>query len=232
MSSLAAAACAAGLFLSVACCLREAADARRPGSQSANGRSVARGRIARFRADRAQRQADRDLPDALEHVARALRGGASLTVAVREATPHSDSALAPSWQRLAVTATDEGVAHAARRWATSTPDSSSTELAAAGLAIAATAGGSQARALDSVAMTLRQRASLDAELRAQSSQARASAFLIATSPLVFMAIASGLEPRYLGFLLTTPPGLACLGAGLVLDVAGFAWMGRITRVEL
>lgn len=179
---------------------------------------------------RAERHADRVLPDLLERVARALRGGASLPVALADAQPAAPAALAAEWRSLVAEAADVGVVEAAARWRARRPSSRSITLTAAALAVASDVGGPQARALDSVAATLRQRLALQAEVRALGAQARASAAVVALAPAAFAVIASGLEPAYLSFLLGTSSGLVMLVCGLGLEAAGLAWMAKISRV--
>ena len=83
-----------------------------------------------------------------------------------------------------------------------------------------------ARAVDRVAATLRERRELRAEVRALATQARASAGVLAVAPLAFAALVSTIEPGVVGFLVTTPVGLACLAVGLGLDGLGALWMAR------
>ena len=85
------------------------------------------------------------------------------------------------------------------------------------------------RALDRVAATLRERRELRGEARALSTQARASAGVLTIAPIAFAGLVSTIEPGVVGFLLTTPAGLACLAVGLALDGLGALWMARIVR---
>lgn len=178
------------------------------------------------------RRADAALPEALDAVARALRSGVSMPVALAGAQPRRPALLARDWRVLAAEANDIGVIAAAERWGTRRSDSRAVRLAAAAVAVSASVGGPQAKAIDAVASTLRQRRALQAEVKALGSQARASAAVVALAPVAFAAIASGLEPTYLPFLLGTSTGLVMLVSGLVLQGCGLAWMARISRVEV
>ena len=102
-------------------------------------------------------------------------------------------------------------------------------MAAGALALAATAGGPQARAVDGVADTLRERRAVAAEVRAQSAQARLSALVIGLLPVAFLAWAVVTDRRTAVFLVASPPGWACLVAGIALEAAGALWMRRILR---
>jgi tight adherence protein B len=181
---------------------------------------------ARHRRDT---RADAQLPDALELMARALRAGASLPQAVGAA---AESSGAPLDVELALVAAEveagRQLVDALDRWAVRRPSPSVT-LAVAALGLAATTGGTPARAVDGVAATLRDRLSLQREVRALSSQARASAMVIAAAPLAFAVLAGAADARTSRFLLRSGPGLACLVTGLALDGLAAVWMLRITR---
>src|SRR5207302_4033227 len=91
-------------------------------------------------------------------------------------------------------------------------------LAVAALCLGAETGGAQARAVDGVAATLRERLAVAGEIRALTSQTRASMFVIAAAPLAFCAFASATDARTSTFLFRSPIGLACLDALLSLEV--------------
>jgi tight adherence protein B len=128
---------------------------------------------------------------------------------------------------VARTAEASGIVSALEAWAQARPVAA-VRLAVAALCLGAETGGAQARAIDGVAATLRQRLGVAAEARALASQARASAAVMAVAPVAFCALTSATDPRVAAFLLRSPGGIAVLGAGLLLDTAGAVWMARIT----
>ena len=163
----------------------------------------------------------------LEDIARGLRGGLALPVAVARtsAADHGPwsgplSQVAESLERGAAL---PGVL---RRWGR-TDACPGLALAVAALTLGAEAGGAQARAVDGVAATLRDRAAVRAEQVALSSQARASALVLAVTPVAFAALAAVVDPRTGRFLLHTVAGAGCLAAGGLLDVIAAFWMIRI-----
>jgi tight adherence protein B len=121
------------------------------------------------------------------------------------------------------------VATALAGWAAPPGASADVRLVAAALTLGAHAGGEVARAVDRIAVTLRERAELRGEVRALATQARASAAMLTLAPLGFAGLVASVEPAAIGFLLTTPIGLLCLVLGLALNAAGAAWMSHITR---
>jgi Flp pilus assembly protein TadB len=168
------------------------------------------------------------LPGLLEDVARGVRSGVSLRQACAEAAASGGPATAGLAGAVADAERGQPLADTCTRWATAAavPEE---RLAAGALALAADAGGPQARAVDGVAATLRERRAMAAEIRAQSAQARLSAVVIGALPAVFVLWALATDRRTAAFLVTGPAGWACLGAGVGLELAGAVWMRRLLR---
>jgi len=185
----------------------------------------------RSRRGRGDARLEAALPGALEAVARALRTGASLRQAVAEAASRTRGPLGHELEKVSTRA-ERGVplVSALDDLATRRP-LSGVRLAIAALCLGVETGGAQARAVDGVATTLRDRLAVLAEVRALSSQARISALVISLAPLGFGAFAATTDPRTAEFLFHTGAGLALLAAGGVLDGLGWMWMNRLSRVN-
>jgi tight adherence protein B len=179
---------------------------------------------------RGDRRLEADLPACLEAVARALRSGASLPMALTEATQAATGRLAAD---LAQVQADVGVGQplvaALERWPERRP-LAGVRLCVAALCLGAETGGAQAAAVDGVAATMRQRLASQAEAAALAAQARLSAWVIGLAPVGFGLLASAADSRHATFLFRTPVGLVVLLAGLALDGAGAVWMMRLARV--
>jgi tight adherence protein B len=168
----------------------------------------------------------------LEGIARALRGGGSLAVAVDEVVAGLPPGPAVTDLARAAASARSGLplVDALDRWGrASGPGDDARVLAAAALTLGADLGGSSAQSLDAAAAGLRDRAALGREVRALTSQARASAAVLVVAPLGFVVVAGAADGRVTTTLLTTPVGLVCLVAGVVLDLVGALWMARMTR---
>ena len=189
------------------------------------------GALMALRANRHRRDRviEAQLPGYLEAIARGLRTGLQLGPAAAEAVsstpPPLHHEVAPLAEELR-----RGLrsAEVFDRWARRRPESGAG-LAAAAMAFAATAGGAQARAIDGVAATLRDRVALDLEVRSLTSQARASAMMIAALPVGFMLLSASVGDQTASFMFTTRLGLALLACGLGLDAIGAWWMRRIVN---
>jgi len=177
---------------------------------------------------RRDRELERDLPGLLEAVARSLRTGATLPLALEEAAGGRSAAADELRAALAEVDAGRPLAEALAGWAQRRP-LPAVRLASAALVVALGVGGAPARAVDGVAATLRERVEVDREVRALATQARTSAAVIVLAPLAFALLGALGDDRAAAFLFTTAPGLACQVSGLALDGLGAWWMARLTR---
>jgi tight adherence protein B len=191
------------------------------------GRRPRPGRSRFIRVPTRRSRPGHDLPDRLEAVARALRGGASLRSALIDTAPAGTDPLAGLARRVAA---GYSVRDAVNAWPEARRDASA-RLAATGLLAAGVVGVPQARIVDAAALALRERASEAAERRAQAAQARASAAVLVALPVVVGGWSALTDRRVGAFLFTTPVGLACAGAGTALILLGALWMSRLVRGE-
>jgi tight adherence protein B len=172
------------------------------------------------------------LPDALESVARHMRSGVSQSGALAAAASQTTGPLAEQWQRVADDVAQGRAFVAALEDWSRTEGSQEARLVVAALTLGVDVGGGRARAVDSVAASLRDRASLAAEIRAQGAQARLSAWVISAAPLVFVGISAATDARIRHVLTRTPLGWACVVVGLSLDALGALWMRHMARAAL
>lgn len=182
----------------------------------------------RWAAKRATERYDADLAPALDAVGRSLRAGATLTQALEEASVLGGPVTADLAAAVARARRGGGIVEALDAWSAAATRPA-VRLVASALSLAAEVGGSQARAVDGLAATVRSRQHALAEARAQATQARLSGLVIAAAPLAFGLLTGAGDARTLRFLLATPLGLFVLLSGLALDGVGFMWMRRLSR---
>lgn len=162
-----------------------------------------------------------------EDVARSLRAGAALVVAIAEATPVA-ATIRPAIEPM-LTALGRGrpLADAVGATDTATLDPASpTGLALTVVRSCADLGGPAAAPLERVATTLRMRSAIADEQRAHSAQAQLSARVLTVVPVALLALLAMTEPNVRG-ALATPPGYAAVTAGAILNMVGWRWMQRI-----
>lgn len=181
----------------------------------------------RARARRAANQdLDRALPALLDDVVAAMASGASLLQGLAAASGRPGALGADLEQVLRLRSQGLGLQAVLDDWAVRRP-STGIGLLADALALAGATGGSQVGALRSVSDTLREREAIQREVSAMAAQAQLSATVLVVTPVAFAAVVALLDHRIGAFLLTSPPGWACLVGGAALDGAGAWWMRRL-----
>ncbi len=169
------------------------------------------------------------LPEVLAGLAAPIRAGASLPQAFAaardEAEPPMRGVLVRTCRDLdAGVPQDEAIARFASRCG-----AVEAKLAARALRVGRQAGAELARVIDEVGETLRDRDRLARELRAATSQARLSAIVVASLPVVFLVLMSAGAREQTALLFGEPIGWLLLGIGGLLEGGGILWIRRLTR---
>jgi tight adherence protein B len=160
-----------------------------------------------------------------ERVGAGLRSGRSLTAAVVDADAGASDVRAFAHVAHAVR---RGHSLAAAFRAVDEDPSTPIGLAAPVLATCAEMGGAAAAPIESIGDILVARADERAERLVASAQARLSARVLTTVPVAVAALLAVSEPS-VRQAVTTPPGLALVGCGAVLNTTGWWWMRRMIR---
>ena len=188
----------------------------------AGARLVAR---VRLRAS-ADRTADR-VVEACEALAGELRAGQPPSAAL--------SHCAEVWPVLEPVVAADGlgsdVPQALRRLAGS-PGAAGLREVASAWQVSVGSGAAMSSALTLVADSARERRATQRLVQAELASAQATARLVAVLPVVALVMGAGAGGDPWGFLLRTPAGLGCLGAGLALAHAGLWWMERIATAAV
>lgn len=163
--------------------------------------------------------------EALAALAAELRGGQPLGLALLNA-----AGCPPVWPAtLAALRLDGDVTSALRHDAKARPVLAAL---AACWQVSSASGSGLSAAVDRLAESARVAEDVRVQLEAQLAGPRATARMLATLPLIGLAMGMLLGADPLQWLLGTPPGLLCLLGGVLLTVAGMAWTSRIaTAVE-
>lgn len=100
------------------------------------------------------------------------------------------------------------------------------------IAIQSRSGGSLAEALGNLSKVLRDRQKMRGKIKALSSEAKASAGIISSLPVVVIAILSVVNPTYIGFLFNNQTGHLLLGACVVLMTMGVLVMRKMINFQI
>lgn len=93
-------------------------------------------------------------------------------------------------------------------------------------------GGNLAETLGGLANTLRKRRQIKLKIKAMSSEARASAWIIGSLPFIMFGLLWLANEGYVGTLLTDPRGMYLIGTGLGMIGSGVGVMAKMVRFEI
>lgn len=107
------------------------------------------------------------------------------------------------------------------------PGGAELRVLAAAWQVAHESGCGLAEAVGAAAGAIRARRATRRLVGTELAAARATARLMAVLPFGVLVLGAGVGGDPVGFLLDTTPGVACLGAGLLLGYVGMIWLQRI-----
>ncbi len=93
-------------------------------------------------------------------------------------------------------------------------------------------GGNLGETLANLSEILRRRRQMSLKVKAMSSEARASAYILGSLPFIMFGIIFMLNPGYEMDLFTDPRGRMMLGAGLITMLMGIAVMTKMVKFEI
>lgn len=93
-------------------------------------------------------------------------------------------------------------------------------------------GGNLAETLAGLADTLRKRRQIKLKVKAMSSEARASAWIIGSLPFIMFVLLWMVNDEYVGMLITDPRGIYLIGLGLTMIAMGVGVMAKMVRFEI
>ncbi len=100
------------------------------------------------------------------------------------------------------------------------------------LSIQMETGGNLSETLANLSDILRKRKQMHLKIKAMSSEAKASAYIIGSLPFVMFALIHTMNPGYTSQLLTDPRGHVALGIGLFMIALGCGVMYKMVKFEI
>jgi tight adherence protein B len=100
------------------------------------------------------------------------------------------------------------------------------------LSIQQETGGNLAETLENLAAVLRRRKQLKLKIKALSSEAKASAYIIGSLPFIMFGILLMMNYGYASQLYLDPRGIILVGCGLLSYAIGIAVMAKMVRFDI
>ena len=198
------------------------------GAICAVGPRVALSYALKHRADKLREQ----LPDVLTILASSLRAGHSFMQALDTVAKEVAAPADAEFQRVVAEVrlgrpTEDSLEALAER--VGSPDFKWAVLA---VNIQREVGGNLAEILDTVADTLRERATLRRQIRVLTAEGRLSAWVLGLMPFGILAYMLMASRSYISVLFTSAIGLGLLAAGGTFLIAGMLWMRKIVDIDV
>ncbi len=185
--------------------------------------------LARQR-ERRSNQITKELPEALDMMARSLRAGHSLSSAFELVSTEMPEPISVEFarafeeQKLGMPLDRVVLEMSARA-----PGNQNLKLFAISAVIQRETGGNLAEILNGISNTIRERYRFFGKLRSLTAEARATSWFVSLLPIALFAFFFLTQRGYMEPLFTTRPGRGMFGLGCALWVGGVAWFSKLTK---
>jgi tight adherence protein B len=185
-----------------------------------------------YKASQRMNRFQRDFPDAMDMMTRAIRAGHALGSGIRLVGDEMPAPVGPEFARIAEEVrlgrdVSEALAGLEQR-----VPAEDVRFFCTAVSIQRTTGGNLAEVLDRLSEVIRERYKLLSHARALSTQHRWSAILVGLSPIVFAIVFQLIHPDYFTAFFESPMAPTFLGLGLAFEAVGFVCVWRIAKIKV
>ena len=188
-------------------------------------------RVASRRRTRIER-IERQFPEALDLMGRAMRAGHAFPSAVKMVADEMADPMGRDFRILFDemnygVPTNDALAHLAVR--VPVPDVSYFVVA---VMIQRESGGNLAELLDKISTIVRERLKLLGEVRTLSAEGKLSAIILTALPFGVALVVNLVNPEFMQVLWTDPMGQRMVGVAIFMMLVGIMWMRSIIRIRV
>lgn len=177
-------------------------------------------------------QFERQLPEALDLMGRALLAGHAFPTAIKMVADEMKDPVGGEF-RILFDEMNYGVPQqTALLNLASRTDSTDLSYFVIAVLIQRDSGGNLAELLSNISSIVRARLKLYGEIRTLSAEGRLSAWILSALPFVVAGAVNLLNPKFMQVLWTDPAGIYLIYAALVMMVMGIFWMRKIIRIRV
>lgn len=185
-----------------------------------------------YKANQRINRFQRDFPDAMDMMTRAIRAGHALGSGIRLVGEEMRDPVGPEFARIAEEMrlgrdVNEALAGLEQR-----VPAEDVRFFCTAVSIQRTTGGNLAEVLDRLSEVIRERYKLLSHARVLSTQHRWSAILVGLSPIAFAIVFQLLHPDYFTAFFESPSAPMLLGLGLAFEAVGFFCVWRIAKIKV
>ncbi len=172
------------------------------------------------------------LMDAISLIANSLKSGYSFSQGLELISKEMPPPIADEFHQVLIEMNMGGNAEDALTNLTKRVPCVDIDLMVTAFLIHRQVGGNLAEVLDNIAHTIRERIRILGEVRARTSQARLSGYVVGLMPFFLMAAISFLNPSYIKEMYSSTLGMMMLGVAIGMELIGFVIIKKIVAIEV
>lgn len=175
---------------------------------------------------------EKQLPDGLAMLAGGLRAGASLSIALEGLVKEQPAPMSQEFelmlreQRLGLDL-DAALGHMERR-----VPLQDFSMVVAAMRISREVGGNLAEILETLAETLRRKATMEGKIESLTAQGKMQGVVMTGLPIFLGLILMQMEPEAMGKMFTTQIGWITLTVIVVMELLGYLFIRKITSIDV
>ena len=181
---------------------------------------------------RRMKKFERQLPDAMDLIARALKAGHAFSSGLKMVGDQFDD---PIGTEFAKTMNEinfgVGVTEALKKLPNRV-DCADLKFFVISVILQRETGGNLAEILENISRLIRERFKLQGRIAALAAEGKLSAIVMVVLPFLVAFAISILNPKYIGTLLTDPLGTIFIAFGLIMMIMGILMMKRMIRIDI
>ena len=188
--------------------------------------------VTGYLISRRQNQFTARFPEGLDIIVRGLRAGLPISESIVNARSEVPEPVRTVYGQIADGVNlgqnlEEAIADAAK-----VLDTPELKFFAVSLSVQRETGGNLAETLANLAEILRRRRQMKLKVKAMSSEARASAYILGSLPFIMFGLIAFVNTSYAMELFTDPRGMAMVGVGVLMMVVGIGIMIKMVNFEI
>jgi len=180
----------------------------------------------------AERALEKQLPEALDVMVRALQAGKPLPACWLEMSRVLEKHIAPLCHDIYLKMQYGGELDEVLREVSGRVPSEDVRFFFTALRIQTRSGGNLVQLLRDQSELIRDRLALRGRIQAISSESRMSAWIMGLMPFLVSLMMYLLSPKTMSLLWTTPAGIRMIEFGLIMQLVGVAWISRLVRIRV
>lgn len=185
-----------------------------------------------FKKSKRMKKFERQLPDALELITRALRAGHAFSGGLKLAADEFEDPISTEFEQSIQEinfgiSVDDALKNLAGRI-----DCPDLKYFVVSVILQRETGGNLAEILDSIAYIIRERFKLRGKIRVLSAEARFSAIILAAIPFFIILAIRFTNPDYIKILFSEPLGRVICGMALIMMTLGILVMKKMVNIKV